>query len=521
MPRTTCKSLPLVASLTLATLPSATVTAQVPSAASIREAVRNYRTSHEVEILSELAALLAIPNVARDRENIARNAQHIVDLLEQRGASARVLAVEGSSPVVFGELRTPNARNTVVFYSHYDGQPVDTTRWETPPWSPTLRSGALESGGVELPWDTIEAGIDPEWRIYARSASDDKSPIIAMLRAIDALRENDIPLSVNLKFFFEGEEEAGSAHVGTYLRRYKEFLNGDVWIFCDGPVHQTRRPQVVFGVRGVMGMSITTYGATRVLHSGHYGNWAPNPIAMLTQLLASMRDDEGRILIENFYDDVAPPTPTERSVVASTPDVETDLKRVLSLGRTEGKGARLMERIMQPAMNLEGIRAGNVGKNARNAIPSSATANLDFRLVPSQTPEHVRELVERHITEQGFYIVHEEPDTAVRRANGKVVWLNWGTGYPAMHTSMDLPISKAVVRIVQEAADGPIVILPLLGGSLPLYEFKNVLGVPLITVPMVNHDNNQHAANENLRIRNLWEGIGRYAAIMARLGQMW
>ena len=507
--------------LTSATIPCTAVAAQGPDAGSVREAVRNYRADHEVDIINELRELLAIPNVARDRANIVRNAEHLVELLRQRGAQARILEVEGSSPVVMGELNAPNAQKTVVFYAHYDGQPVDTTRWENPPWQPTLRSGVLEAGGVALPWDTIETGIDPEWRIYARSASDDKSPIIAMLRAIDALNANGIPLSINLKFFFEGEEEAGSAHVGAYLSKYKEFLTGDAWIFCDGPVHQTRIPQVVFGVRGVMGWAITTYGPTRVLHSGHYGNWAPNPMVMLTRLLAGMRDEEGRILIENFYDEVRPLTTIDRSIAASAPDIESILKSELSLGRTEGDGARLMERIMLPGMNFEGIAAGDVGRNARNAIPSSATANLDFRLVPDQTPERVRELVERHIRDQGFYIVHQEPDAETRQTHEKVVQVNWAAGYPAMRTSMDLPISRSIVRVVQEAAGEKIVTVPLLGGSLPLFQFEDALGVPLITVPMVNHDNNQHAANENLRIQNLWEGIERYAAIMARLGHVW
>ncbi len=489
-----------------------------PGAERVRALVRSFHQARAPEIVEELRQFLSIPNVASDRVNILSNANHLVRLLRQRGAEARLLEVEGSPPAVFGELITPTARRTVVFYAHYDGQPVDTTRWHSHPWRPVLRSGSLAEGGRELAWDTIRTRIDPEWRIYARSASDDKSPIIAMLTAIDALRAADIPLSVNLKFFFEGEEEAGSDHLHEFLTEYGYILQADAWIFCDGPVHQTRLAQVVYGVRGVMDMQLTTYGANRALHSGHYGNWSPNPAVMLLHLLAGMRDQDGKILVDGFYDDVPSVSDVVSEAIQNMPDVESMLKDDLALGRVEGGDRRLLEQIMQPALNVQGIAAGNVGAAARNAIPTTATANIDFRMVPNQRPMRVRELVERHITRQGFHIVHEEPDETTLRAHPRVARLDWGGGYPAMQTPMDMPVSRAVADIVEQAEDTTIVRVPLLGGSLPLFTFREVLNTPLIIVPMVNHDNNQHAPNENLRMQNLWEGIERYAALFARLG---
>jgi len=491
-----------------------------PTAGTVTQEVREYRVAHEAEILNELRDLLALPNVASDSENIERNANHIVAMLEARGATARVLRVEGSPPAVLGQIDAGAAR-TVVFYAHYDGQPVDTTRWSSSPWQPIMRDGILEEGASEKPWGAASSGVDPEWRVYARSASDDKSPIVALLRSIDALKDRGLPLSVNLKFFFEGEEEAGSPHLRSFLERYRDLLEADLWIFCDGPVHQTRAPQVVYGVRGVMGMGLTTYGATRVLHSGHYGNWSPNPAVMLVQLLASMRDDEGRILIDGFYDDVRPISDDERRAVEMTPDVETGLRDALSLGRTEGEGNRLLEQIMKPALNVDGLSAGNVGAAARNAIPTRATAALDFRLVPDQRPERVRELVINHLRSLGYYVVSEEPDAETLRSHEKVVRVTGGGGYPATGTPMHLPVSVAVEEVVRDAFDQQLVTVPLLGGSLPLNTFEEVLGVPLVIVPMVNHDNNQHGANENLRIQNLWDGLETYAALMARLGQEW
>ena len=350
-------------------------------------------------------------------------------------------------------------------------------------------------------------------RVYARSASDDKAPIIAMLTALDAMRAAGIAPDVNLKFVFEGEEEAGSAHLAGYLDRYADDLRADAWMLCDGPVHQSRRPLLYFGARGVTDVELTVYGPGRALHSGHYGNWAPNPIVTLTHLIDSMRDTDARILIDHFYDDVAPLTLAERAALAKAPPFDDEIRRELALGRTEG-GATLNEQILQPALNLRGISGGNVGEKASNSIPTEARASIDFRLVPNQTPERVQQLVEQHIAAKGFFIVREAPDAATRMAHPNVIRLNWGAGYPPARTAMDLPIAKRVGEL-----SGPdTVLLPSLGGSIPMYLFQRG-GTPVIGLPIVNHDNNQHAANENLRLQNLWDGIELFAVLFANLGE--
>jgi acetylornithine deacetylase/succinyl-diaminopimelate desuccinylase-like protein len=222
--------------------------AQAPSsAATIRSAARAYRTAHETEILKEFTDLLAIPNLASDNVNIRRNAAALAQMLEKHGIPAQLLEVEGAPPAVFGELRTPGATRTLVLYAHYDGQPVVLSQWDTPPWTPTTRNG----------------------RIYARSAGDDKATIIAILAALDAMKSAKLQPSVNLKFFFEGEEEAGSAHLDKMLAAHRGVLHADAWIFGDGPNHQSGQQQVQLGVRGVMGMELTLYVPNRELHSGH------------------------------------------------------------------------------------------------------------------------------------------------------------------------------------------------------------------------------------------------------------
>jgi acetylornithine deacetylase/succinyl-diaminopimelate desuccinylase-like protein len=490
--------------------------AQTP--AEVRAKVRDWRTKNDVAIMRELTELLAIPNLASDSVNIRRNAAHLVSMLAKRGLNPRLLETPGSPPAVYGELRVPGATRTVMFYAHYDGQPVDTTQWLTPPWRPVLRDALHTAGGKIIEMPTTPGSVQGEWRLYARSSGDDKSPIVAMLAAIDALRAQATPLSVNLKFYLDGEEEAGNDHLDTMLPKYADLLKADVWLFGDGPVHQSRRPQIGFGVRGVTGLNLTVYGPVRGLHSGHYGNWVYNPVTLIANLVASMRDDEGRIKIARFYDDVAPITAAERAALATIPVVDDALKREFQVGGTEGGGARLNERIMLPALNLRGIRGGGVGALGSNTINTEAQASIDFRLVPNQTPARIKELVEAHLRAQGYHVLDRAPTVEERTRHPKIVRTQWELGYPAQRTALDHPVSRAVIAAAEDAAGQKMIVNPTSGGSLPQHTFAEILKAPLISVPIVNHDNNQHAANENLRLQNLWDGIELYAGMLVRLG---
>lgn len=479
------------------------------------KAVKQYVDSSGHLVLQELFELLSVPNVASDSANIRRNAGLLVRMLERRGASARLLEGNGP-PAVYGELITPGATRTIVFYAHYDGQPVVASDWASDPWQPLLRSGTLATGAqaVEPP-----GGRTPdEWRVYARSASDDKSPIVAMLAAIDALRAAGIQPGVNLRFFFEGEEEAGSPNLRSTFERYRDILRGDLWVAADGPVHTSGLPQVIFGARGVVGLELTAYGPARPLHSGHYGNWAPNPSMLIVELLASMRTADGEVRIPGFYDDVRSPTDAELAAADSLSRFDDELRRALLLRRTEAANAPLPRRLMLPALNVRGLRSGGVGAEASNAIFPEAHASIDIRLVPGQSVERAKSAVEAHVRAQGFTILSEPPDSAARAANDRPLWLRWSAGYPAMRTDLSHPLSRRVVDLVRESTGRETLVLPSYGGSLPLYLVGEVLESPLVIVPMVNADNNQHAANENLRAGNLWMGMEIYAGLIAGLG---
>jgi acetylornithine deacetylase/succinyl-diaminopimelate desuccinylase-like protein len=313
----------------------------------------------------------------------------------------------------------------------------------------------------------------------------------------------------------------GSPNLRSMLRTHRALLEADAWILGDGPVHPTGRMQVVYGVRGAMGVQLTVYGPQRPLHSGHYGNWAPNPAAMLTRLLASMRDDDGHATIAGFHERVRPPTRAELEAVAALPRVDERLRHEFAMGRTEGGDEGLAMSIFRPAINITGLAAGGVGEGTRNAVPTEATAAMDIRLVPDLHPAGVRAAVEDHIRAQGYHIVHDAPSADVLRAHPRVARLQWEEGYAGIRTPLDLPVSRAIARAVDAVLDEPALQVPMLGGSLPLAIFDDVLGAPLVTVPMVNADNNQHAANENLRIGNFWAGVRIYAGLMALLGGEW
>ena len=493
-----------------------------PSPAQVVQEIRDYRMDNEDRIVRELSEFLAIPNIASDTPNIQKNAAHLVEMLEARGIETHLLPISGRGPVVFGKLISAEAKRTVIFYAHYDGQPVDPAAWtDGKPFEPVLRDAAIEAGGKRIPFPENSAQhraiYNDNWRIYARSSSDDKSPIVALLAAIDALRAKKIPLAVNLKLVLEGEEEAGSPNLQRTLELHKNLLGGDLLITGDGPVHQSGRPLLFFGNRGILGFEITTFGPIRALHSGHYGNWAPNPGFELARLLGSMKSEDGRVLIERFYDDIAPLGTTEKKALEEMPNNDADLEKELQFAKPEGGGKRLIELLQLPSLNIRGLRSAYVGEQAQNIVPVKAEAALDVRLVKGEDPDKKFEQVLAHIRKQGFYVTSAVPTKEERLSNPHVVRVVkdvWN--YRASRTSLELPVSKALVQLVQDATGENCVIAPTLGGSAPMYIFED-LGLPWIGVPIVNYDNHQHSSDENLRLGHFWRGMEIYGAILADL----
>lgn len=475
-------------------------------AASATANPRDWVTANRQAVLDEYLPLLAIPNVASNRADIRRNADHIVAMMQRRGLNPRLLESEDGQapPLIYGEWLVPGATRTYVVYAHYDGQPVTPADWTvTQPFTPRMVSRC--EGRPCTP--TAES-----MRIYARSASDDKAGVMAVLAAVDALRAEGRRPSFNLRIVFEGEEEAGSPNLAALLRRHRDTLHSDGWIIVDGPAHQSGPPQLSLGVRGDVNMEVTVHGPVRPLHSGHYGNWAPNPAQMLAELLATMKDETGRVTIAGFYDDVVPLTAAERAAIAAAPAPDAQLRAELGIGWTEGGGASLAERINLPSLNINGMRSADVGDRSRNVIPTTATAALDLRLVLGNDPTRQVERVIAHIRAQGYEVLDRAPTLAERRRFPRIATVTHTPGYPAERTPLDNPLAQSLTRTLR--ANGALVVMPSLGGSLPLYVIRQELGAPTVTLSLWNHDNNQHAEDENIRVGHLMDGIVAIANVL-------
>jgi acetylornithine deacetylase/succinyl-diaminopimelate desuccinylase-like protein len=321
-------------------------------------------------------------------------------------------------------------------------------------------------------------------------------------------------LRANIRFVWDGEEEAGSPHLERILEENRGLVHGDVWLICDGPVDQSGKQTVVFGARGDSHLGITVYGPHHGLHSGHYGNWAPNPAMMLAQLLAGMTDEKGHVLVPHFYDGIAPLTPIEKEALTHAPVNDRMLMDAFWLGHVDGSGEHLLELINRPSLNINGFSSGQTGAKATNIIPPTATADLDLRLVVGIDWQQQLQRVEDYIRSRGYFIVNSEPTRETLLGHPRVAMVvRDPASYNAVRTPMDLPIAQEIIQAVKSAR-GDVVLLPTMGGSVPLGAMERAARTRTISVPIANYDDNQHAANENLRLKNLWDGVGTMAALL-------
>jgi acetylornithine deacetylase/succinyl-diaminopimelate desuccinylase-like protein len=466
-----------------------------------------WRTQNERAIVDELLQLVAIPNVAGHDAEMRRNAERLKAMFEKRGFDVE-LSEGAGAPVVFATLDAPSARGTLTLYIHYDGQPVDASEWtRCRPFEPCIYSskGQVKHDGLTT--------FDPQWRVYGRSASDDKGPIIAVLNAVDALRATGSGPAWNLRVVLDGEEEAGSGNFRRFAAARMDSLKADLAMTLDGPRHPSGRPSMYFGVRGGAGLTVTVYGAKNDLHSGNYGNWAPDPSMRLAKLLASMKDDEGRVTIAGFYDDVTPLTATERAALDEMPNVEAQLKKDFSVVMPERAEERLERKLNQPTLSILVMEAGGgFDAPARSAIPAKASARIEMRLVHGLDPKKQNELVVAHIRRQGYFVVDgRDPSDEERMTHPRIARVDLRGGSTAPRVSMDEPMAKRVVDAITKAG-AQLVRLPTLGGGMPFAVFSDRM--PTVGLSIVNHDNNQHGPDENLRLQNLWEGIELLAAVM-------
>jgi acetylornithine deacetylase/succinyl-diaminopimelate desuccinylase-like protein len=489
--------------------------ASAQAGADLRRQVADWVQGHQQALVDELIALLSIPNVASDRANIRRNAEHLQAMLARRGFSAELLETAGN-PLVYGELEAPGATRTILFYSHYDGQPVDPRAWkQESPFDPVLRTGRLDAGAAIVPNPRAVTAYEPDWRLYGRSASDDKSPIVALCAALDALKALNLTPASNIRVILDGEEEAGSPSLVPAIDRYRDRLRADLMVILDGPIHSSGRPTIAYGARGIVTLNLTVYGPRAGVHSGNYGNWIPNPAQRLASLLASMKDESGRVTIAGFYDAVVPLSAQEQALLDAVPDDAPRMLRTFGVAQPEPAFPSLQRALQYPTLNVRGLSSAHVGAGARTIIPDRATAAIDIRLVKETGAQDLVSKVRAHVRKQGYHVIDADPTDELRTTHSRIASIVVSEAATnAFRTPPADPQATRVARALEASFGSPPVQLRTLGGTVPIAPFIEALGFPAILVPVVNFDNNQHEENENLRLGNFFQAIEIVAAIL-------
>lgn len=431
--------------------------------------------------LQQLFSLLKQESISTTNVGVRECAQLLKEMMQASGIESRLIETEGH-PVVYGEwLKAENAF-TVLIYGHYDVQPPEPLEeWQSPPFEPTIRDG----------------------RIYCRGVGDNKGQLMAQVLAIKTYLDSFGELPVNVKLVFEGEEENGSPHLAAFVTQHKELLACDLVYTSDGPMHVSGIPSVELGVRGILGVELVAHGAKWDHHSGNLGNIAPNPAWMLIDLLKTMRDEQGRVLIEGFYDNIRQPTAYELDLFRKLPFDRKELIEQIGYADIE-EDAETFYRLLslEPTFNICGFHSGYGGEGSKTIIPAKASVKMDIRLVIDQDPDDIFQKLCTHVKKHA-------PTVEV---------LHQGDMRPS-RTSAELEIVKVVVEAVRDAYSIDPLLVPGVGGSLPDYVWTQILGVPSVMVPYANADEANHAPNENMEVELFYKGISCTCHVLHRLGE--
>lgn len=464
------------------------------------------------DILTFHREFVSLPNVSDDHDDMMKNVAFVRHEFEERGFDVRLLE-STSLPVFLAERVVDPSLKTVLFYFHLDGQPVNAANWDQPdPFTPVLKE-KREGEWTIIDWDRIEGDIDPEWRVFGRAAADDKGPITMMLYALSHLQKENISPAYNIKIILDLQEEVSSHGFLSTLEDYKKDYAADYMIIMDGPAHHSNRPTLTFGCRGIVTCSITTYGAKLPQHSGHYGNYAPNPVFSLAHILSSMKDRNGRVAIPGYYHGIHL-SDAERKILTAVPDDQRSIKHALLLHRCDGVAHTYQEALQYPSLNVRHIETSWKGPGLKTIIPEVATAHIDVRLVSETDGDDQIEKIKSYLISDGYHVIDHDPTDEERLAHPDIVKFLSGEPMNAFRTDMDSEIGQKLNEVLVNTFGEEPVRIRSMGGTVPIIPAVTRLKIPAIIVPMVNMDNNQHNPNENMRIGNIVDGIRMCSAIL-------
>ncbi len=419
------------------------------------------------EHLKLLQRLVAQPSISAQNEGVRDCAELLASIMEELGVPAQIYETEGQ-PVVFGEIGEGDL--TVLFYGHYDVQPPEPLEaWTTPPFSPTVRNG----------------------RLYGRGTGDNKGQLLTHLLAVHSYLEVLGKLPIKIKFIFEGEEESGSPYLADFVAEHQELLSADLAYTSDGPLHESGAPAIYYGVRGMLGLEMSLETASWDNHSGNKGGVIPNAAWELVRILFSMKDEQGRVLVDGFYDRVREPSEIDLELIANLEYHPWQIAKNFGVKKINLEKEEFYRRLtLEPTMTINGLTSGYQGQGTKTIIPAKASAKMDCRLVADQDPEEVFSAIKHHI----------------EKMNPEVEVIQQGYMHPS-RTDPGLPVSQKILKAAQAATGKKPVALPATGGSLPDYVWTKILGVPSIIVPYANADEANHAPNENLSLECFYQGI--------------
>lgn len=458
------------------------------------------------EVLVSHQEFVSIPNLPVDVQKMYKNVAWVKERYKKVGFTLQTLE-SSTLPVLFAERIVNPEFKTVLFYFHLDGQPVDPSKWnQKDPFRPVLKEQKENGNWEAIAWGSLHAKINDDWRIFGRAAADDKAPIIMFLSALELMQAQKQEPKFNIKIIFDLEEEYGSNGFLSTLKKYKKNYESDYMIIMDGPAHNSNQPTLTFGCRGIATCSITTYGSKLPQHSGHYGNYVPNPVFSLSRILSSMKAEDGNVLIDNYYKGISI-SEEVAEILNSVPDTKETINNALVIKEEEKIGFNYQEALQYPTLNVRQIGTSWKGKGLKTVIPEYATAHIDVRLVVETDGKTQLEKIKKHIIDQGYLVLDRAPTNEERLSNTKIVTFKGNPGVNAFRTELDSPFGEKLRTTLTKTFGQKPVSIRTMGGTVPIIPAINELDIPAIIVPMVNMDNNQHSPNENIRIGNIRQGI--------------
>ena len=480
---------------------------------------KNEVLEQAVNNIDEFIEFLSYPNDANNKENIEKLFKWTSNRFNKLGFKTKRLETE-SIPLLLAELSYNKDYRTILIYLHLDGQPVDNSKWhQEDPYKPVLKKPNTNGEYVIVDWEnlnnkTLEEIDDENLRIFARSASDAKGPVMMLINALEIVNNNNLTPKFNIKLIMDFEEEKSSPSLPSTVIKYSDDLKSDGLLIFDGPQHSSGLPTLNFGNRGISKITLTTYGPIVPQHSGHFGNYAPNPVFRMSNILSSMKDENGLVLIDGYYDGIEI-TNEILEDLNRVPDDEQKMLSEMQFKSPEKVGRSYQEALQYPSLNVRGIQSGWVKNEVRTIIPSECIAEIDIRLVLESDGYRLHELVRQHIENLGYKVLDRRPTKEERMSYDKIVTFDSSISYPAFRTDINSDLGKWLSKSLTKTFGKTPVKKRTSGGSVPISPFVSILDIPAVGVPTVNKDNNQHSPNENIKVSNYINGIRTFIGILS------